>query len=256
MSSKGPDKKMIPPLSQHFRLNRERFLDEASLSMKVSSPFVVSAIESGSEPWPWIRYPLVQGQSIIHKLQQASDARAEWWNLAHDLLSGLSTIHLEGLLHKDIKPENMLHNSNHFVLLDFGIGEVVGYSELIGLGGIGGTYGFMAPELLLRQESGEQPGYEIDVFSAGMTLLSIFDHKPMLEMRQAQLSTRIGSETDGLRGFLEEPLSLKSAPPEPWPLLSAMLSFDPMQRLPAKTLQQSLANQNNWSCSQQNRNRA
>ena len=236
MSPNGHDGKKIPPASREFRINRERFLDEAQLSLMVSSPFVISAIDSGKDPWPWIRYPLVEGQSVAKAMQQSSDARSAWWNLAHDLISGLATIHQEGLLHKDIKPENMLHAGDRFVLLDFGIGEVVEYSEFSELGGIGGTYGFMAPELLLRQDTKFKPGYEIDVFSAGMTLLTIFDDEPLLDMRHAQLSTRGGSGTEQLTRLIDEPISLANAPEETWTLLSAMLDFDPEQRPTAKRL--------------------
>lgn len=100
MSPTGHDKKKIPPASEMFRRHRERFLDEAALSQKVNSPFVVSAIDSGKDPWPWIRYPLVEGQSIAKAMQKSSDFMSTWWNLAHDLISGLSTIHLElSLIH-------------------------------------------------------------------------------------------------------------------------------------------------------------
>jgi serine/threonine protein kinase len=242
MSPTRADNKIIPTTSQEFRRYRERFLDEATLSMKVSSPFVVPAIDYGKDPWPWIRYPLIEGQSITQALQQSSDARSEWWNLAHDLLSGLSTIHLEGLIHKDVKPDNMLHASDQFVLLDLGIGEVLGYSELTGLGGIGGTYGFMAPELLLKNRTGTKPGFEIDIFSAGMTLLSIFDNEPLFALRNAQLSTREDADSDHLEIFLNEPISLEHAPDETWPLLSAMLNYDPLQRPPAKSLLKYVAN--------------
>jgi serine/threonine protein kinase len=242
MSPTNHDRKKISPTSIEFRVNRERFLDEATLSLKVSSPFVISAIDSGKDPWPWIRYPLVEGQSVAKAMQLSSDTRNTWWNLAHDLISGLSTIHQEGLLHKDVKLDNMLHASDRFVLLDFGIGEVVEYSEFSELAGIGGTYGFMAPELLLTKDPAIKPGFEIDVFSAGMTLLTIFDDEPRLDMMRAQLSTRQGAGTSQLLRFLDEPISLENAPEETWPLLSAMLDFDPTQRPTAKRLLKYVAN--------------
>jgi serine/threonine protein kinase len=242
MSPTGHDKKKIPPTSLEFRFNRERFLDEAGLSLKISSPFVISAIDYGKDPWPWIRYPLVEGWSVAKEMQQSSDPRNTWWNLAHDLISGLSTIHQEGILHKDIKLDNMLCNKDRFVLLDLGIGEVAEYSQFSAVGGIGGTYGFMAPELLLEKDPTIKYGYEIDVFSAGMTLLTIFDDEPRLDMMRAQLSTRGGGSTEQLTRFLGEPVSLTNAPEETWPLLSAMLDFDPEQRPTAKRLLKYVAN--------------
>jgi serine/threonine protein kinase len=236
MSPIGRDKKKIPPTSIEFRANRERFLDEAGLSLKVSSPFVVSAIDSGKDPWPWIRYPLVEGQSVAKAMQQSGDFMSTWWNLAHDLISGLSTIHQEGIVHKDVKLDNMLFAKNRFVLLDLGIGEVADYAEFSVLSGIGGTAGYMAPELCLQQDPTIKRGYEIDIFSAGMTLLSLFDFEPLIDMQQAQISVRNGSGTNQLFRLMDEPISIVNAPNETWPLLSAMLDFDPEQRPTAKQL--------------------
>ena len=241
MSPKRSDKTVIPPASKEFRFNRERFLDEAGLSLKVSSPFVISAIDYGKEPWPWIRYPLVDGWSVTTEMQQSKDARSTWWNLAHDLLSGLNTIHQEGILHKDIKLDNMLYNNNRFVLLDLGIGEVADYAEFSALSGIGGTAGYMAPELCLQQDPTIKRGYEIDIFSAGMSLLSVFDFEPLIDMQQAQISVRNGTGTNQLFRLMDEPISLVNAPEETWPLLSAMLDYDPEQRPTAKQLLKDVA---------------
>jgi len=236
MSPSGPDKKKIAFDSPWFRVSRERFLDEASLSMKVSSPFVVSAIDSSKDPWPWIMYPLVKGKSVAETLQSSPDRRATWWNLAHDLISGLSTIHTEGLLHKDVKPENMLHAGDRFVLLDFGIGEVVGYSDFSAVGGSGGTFGYMAPEVLLGGERAQKPGFEIDIFSAGMTLLSFFDTQPLRGLQIAQQTSQANNTISPLTEFVTTPLNLEGAPQETRTLLAAMLDFNPSKRSEAKHL--------------------
>ena len=236
MSPVGADGKKISVVSPQFRQARERFLDEATLSMKVSSPFVVSAVDCGREPWPWILFPIVEGSSIREALAASDDPRTGWWNLAHDLISGLSTIHQEGLLHKDIKPDNMIASDDRFVLLDLGIAEVVGYSELLGFGSVGGTFGFMAPELLMEKEAGKRPGFEIDIFSAGMTLLSVFDGGPQRALSLAQHSYHTDKSNPALLALLDKPLNLEGAPLEARPLLSAMLDFTPENRPTAKKL--------------------
>lgn len=236
MSPTSLGNKEIPLDSPFFRGAKERFLDEATLSMKVNSPFVVSAIDGGSDPWPWILYPLVNGQPVLEALKVAPNQRAAWWNLAHDLISGLSTVHHEGLLHKDVKLDNMLYAGDRFVLLDFGIGEVVGYSELIEIGRVGGTFGYMAPELLLEGQSESNPSYAIDVFSAGMTLLSVFDQRPLAAMREAQHLSRTSDNREPLVDFMRAPIDISGAPEETRSLLGAMVDFDPQRRPEAKKL--------------------
>jgi serine/threonine protein kinase len=69
-----------------------------------------------------------------------------------------------------------------------------------------------------------------------MTLLSVFDFEPLIDMQQAQISVRNGAGTNQLFRLMDEPISLVNAPEETWPLLSAMLDFDPEQRPTAKRL--------------------
>ncbi len=236
MSPLGPDGKKLATDGVQFRASRELFLDEAALSLKVSSPFVVSAIDWGKEPWPWIRYPLIEGTNVREAIAKSNDPRAAWWNLAHDLISGLSTIHAEGIVHKDVKLDNILAEANRFVLLDLGIGEVVDYAEFGPFGGVGGTFGYMAPELIGRKAGSKPPGYEIDIFSAGIALLSVFDSKPMRELQVAQNSAHRSGNRAELDALLASPIQLGGAPRETHALLSAMLDLDPAGRPKAARL--------------------
>jgi serine/threonine protein kinase len=235
MSPLGPNKKPLEIGGLMFRNNREHFQDEAALSMKVSSPFVVSAVDSGTEPWPWILYPLVEGTGVREFIAKANDPRSAWWNLAHDLISGLSTIHAEGLVHRDVKPDNMKASKDRFVLLDLGIGEVVGYTGLINGSGASGTFGYIPPDLFLRTEAFD-PEPNIDIFAAGMTLLSIFDESELRRIQMAQLSFRESKDRDAYLRFLQQPVDLSRAPAETRTLLGAMTDFDPTKRPSAKQL--------------------
>lgn len=219
--------------SPEFRILSDGFLDEAKLSSKVNSPFVVSAIEWGQEPWPWILYPFIEGQSPHQELRNSSNPKALWWNFAHDLISALNSIHSEGLLHRDVKPENIRGTKDRFVLLDLGIGQIKGYSDLVG-GSFGGTVGYMAPEILLNPRGDH--GYATDIFSAGMTLLSLFDDMTMKKLRDAELRMSDTGADQSLRDLLQAPLDLTAAPRETHALLSAMLDPNPNQRPPAKKL--------------------
>ena len=162
-----------------YRRLSHMFLSEAPLSMKVVSPFIVSAEGYGEKPWPWIVYPLIQGVSLEEAWAEAQDKGEYWWNLAHDLTSALNVIHTEGMVHKDVKPGNMISQSNRFVLLDFGLGEVQGYGDLL-YSGVSGTGGFIAPEILKAHEEKQDIVYSpsSDIYAAGKTLsFFVFDEE-------------------------------------------------------------------------------
>ena len=227
------DKKKLKVNSPEFRILADGFLDEAKLSTKVNNPFVLSAIDAGQDPWPWILYPLVEGGSPKEEIAASSDQRGLWWNFAHDLISALNAIHAEGLLHRDVKPDNIRGTKDHFVLLDLGIGQVKGYSELVG-GSFGGTLGYMAPELFLDPKGDH--GSATDIFSAGMTLLAMFNEAAPFELSHAERQSRETGDNQSLLNFFDSSLDLSVAPQETRALLAAMLEPNPNQRLPARKL--------------------
>lgn len=218
-----------------FRHAREQFLNEAKLSLKLSSPFVATAVDSGTEPWPWILYPLVNGITVEQAFADSSERTSTWWNLAHDLISALSTIHDEGILHLDVKLENMLATEDRFVLLDLGIGQVVDYAEFQ-RAGFGGTPGYMAPELFGMNPTSKRPGFEADVFSAGISLLSLLDERPRKLLETSQVSAWQLGDRSSLDSLLSTPLVPQNLPSQVNALLSAMLEPNPEKRPQAKQL--------------------
>ena len=228
--------KRLSTESVEFRRSRERFFEEAKLSLKLSSPFIATAVDSGTEPWPWILFPLVDGVSVEQAYSESNNKAETWWNLAHDLISALSTIHDEGILHLDVKLDNMLATEDRFVLLDLGIGHVVDYAEFQRALFLGGTIGYMAPELIGMTSTSTLPGYEADVFSAGITLLSLLDPKPRALIREAQQSASQSGDRAPLDKLLSAPLIPEQVPSQVKALLSAMLEPDPKKRPQAKQL--------------------
>ena len=150
----------------------EQFIEEGKKSLNFTNvAYVLNAIEFGTEPWPWIAYPLVKGQSVGSLMDAGRLSDSSWWNLAHDLLSGLRSIHIEGLVHLDIKPDNIMLSEDRFMILDLGVASIQGYE-------FGkppsGTIIFMAPEVLearLTNNANIPITGAADVFSAGLTLL-------------------------------------------------------------------------------------
>ena len=105
---------------------------------------------------------------------------AEARDIAAQFLAGLEAIHAAGLVHRDVKPENlMMTRSGRVVLMDFGIAK----SLAEGIAGtVSGTPAYMAPE----QARGEALDARADVFSAGMVLAEMIDPRGVKDFEARQ----------------------------------------------------------------------
>ncbi len=106
----------------------------------------------------------VDGQTLLEVLQDRGPLELkEAQDLASQFLAGLEAIHKAGLVHRDVKPENiMLTRAGRVVLMDFGLAR----QEDSGAGTVAGTPAYMAPE----QAAGLQVDARADVYSAGVVL--------------------------------------------------------------------------------------
>ncbi len=85
------------------------------------------------------------------------------WKLAAGLAEGLRAVHASGLVHRDLKPGNVLLAADGPRLIDFGIAQVVDGTRLTTTGGVLGTPSYMSPE----QARGDSVGPPSDIFSLG-----------------------------------------------------------------------------------------
>ena len=147
-------------VSDHDRqVLRERTLREARVSAKLSHPGVVTVhdvIEDGGTPW--IVMELVDARSLDRVLAEDGPLppqRAAATGVM--LLGALASAHAAGIVHRDVKPGNvLLTREGRAVLTDFGIATLDGEPGLTQMGMVMGTPGFCAPERI-RGEPG-QPG--------------------------------------------------------------------------------------------------
>lgn len=161
----------VKPGSPTYHRLAERHLAEAKTSLNFANrAYVVSARDYGMEPWPWIIYPLSTVGSVQSLIDSGKMSEAVWWDFAHDLISGLMSIHDEGIVHLDIKPDNIMRFSDRFAILDLGLAYTKDYQPDV----VGGTPGFFAPEVKATFETkgnNSKLGFEADIYSAGVTLL-------------------------------------------------------------------------------------
>ncbi|WP_415952419.1 protein kinase domain-containing protein [Streptomyces sp. KLOTTS4A1] len=146
----------------------ERMRREARAAARLDHPAVVNvhdvAVEDGQ---PWIVMEFVQGRSMGAALQEGTLGAREAARVGLEVLGALEAAHQAGILHRDVKPDNvMLGRYDRVVLTDFGIAQIEGETNLTDTGGFVGSPEFIAPERVL----GQRPGPASDLWSLGVVL--------------------------------------------------------------------------------------
>ncbi|MFC8079175.1 serine/threonine-protein kinase [Streptomyces sp. NPDC057307] len=156
-------------LSEHERDTvHRRMRREASSAARIDHPAVVTMHDVVVEDSkPWIVMELVRGQSLADRLQEGTLDPREAARIGLDVLNALNAAHEAGVLHRDVKPDNvLLGRGDRVVLSDFGIAQVEGQQGLTETGAFVGSPEFISPERVL----GQRPGPESDLWSLGVVL--------------------------------------------------------------------------------------
>jgi serine/threonine protein kinase len=146
---------------------RRRFLREARLAARVHHPHIVSIYAVGEhEGNPYLAMEFIAGRTMAQVIRSGDDiplARKVHW--LSELCAGLGHAHESGIVHRDVKPSNLLiaQNSGTLRLLDFGIAHGNEASGMTMAGMIVGTPQYMSPE----QITGQAVDARSDIFSVG-----------------------------------------------------------------------------------------
>ncbi|APU43636.1 serine/threonine-protein kinase [Streptomyces sp. TN58] len=151
---------------------RERAVREARALARLAHPHVVTIhhiVEpaDGADGHPWIVMEMVKGGSLHDRLESGPLSPAEAIRLGLDVLSALRAAHAEGVLHRDVKPANvLLRPDGSAVLTDFGIAALHDSTGLTATGVLIGSPEYIAPERV----RGEEGLAASDLWSLGMLL--------------------------------------------------------------------------------------
>ena len=178
---------------------RARFGREVSAARKVGGKFtarVVDADTDGEELWLATEY--ISGPTLREAVAvQGPLTESSVLALAAGLAEALDAIHAAGLVHRDLKPDNVLLAYDGPRVIDFGIARVAGASTLTGTGVLMGTLAYMSPE----QAIGQAVGPPSDVFSlASVLVFAATGRGPYGDGTQAELLYRVAHQGPSLDG--------------------------------------------------------
>ena len=218
--------KLLAPHLAPSSLARQRFAREAQAAAAVVHPNVMAIhhVQSGGR-LPFLVMPLVAGESLAERLKaQGTLEVKEILRIGMQAAAGLAAAHEQGLVHRDVKPANILLEKGveRAVLTDFGLARAADDVSLTRYGIIAGTPEYMSPE----QARGEPLDGRSDLFSLGCVLY---------EMATGVSPFRTDSVIATLRRLIEQqPRAIELLNPElpPWlvAIINRLLEKDPARR--------------------------
>jgi tetratricopeptide (TPR) repeat protein len=162
--------KVLPP-ETGAAVNVERFEREIQLAARLQHPHIVPLL-SAAAAGDLLYYvmPFIQGESLRSRLAREGELPVvEAARILREILDALSFAHRNGVVHRDIKPDNVLLSDGHAVVTDFGVAKAVsassGSSSLTSLGVALGTPAYMAPE---QAAADPHVDHRADIYAVGI----------------------------------------------------------------------------------------
>lgn len=220
--------KVLHPHLARDPATRERFVREGRALARVRHPGVVQIFDAGqADGVAYLAMELIEGRSLSTVIQDDGPLDlARTLDLVQQLAAALDALHHRHLVHRDVKPANVLVEevSGRAVLLDFGVARALDSATLTATTSVIGTPGFMAPE---QVEPGGQPAAQTDVYQLAATAYAMLAGHPPFE----------GDATRAIYAIVHgAPPDLAAARPDVPPAVGAAIAHglakDPAQRPP------------------------
>jgi tRNA A-37 threonylcarbamoyl transferase component Bud32 len=199
---------------------RERAIREARAIAQVNHPNVVRIFDVVTEnDAPWIVMELVRSRSLLDVVNNEGPMQPERVaRIGFEVLGALQAAHKAGILHRDVKPANVLiADDGRVVLTDFGLATLAGDSTMTRTGVVLGSPSYLAPERALDEPA--RPGS--DLWSLGATLFAAVEGRPPY-VKSSPMAT--------LAALMVDPPPVPQRAGVLRPALEALLKKDPSER--------------------------
>ncbi|MGH7595065.1 MAG: protein kinase domain-containing protein [bacterium] len=224
--------KFLPHSLNVHEADRARFLQEAKAAAAINHPnvCVIHDIQE-HEGQEFIVMEYVEGETLSEKTKRQKANLKELLDWAIEIASGLEAAHEKGIVHRDVKSENIMVNAkNQIKVMDFGLAKLKGALKLTKTGSTVGTIAYMSPEQLQGLEADARS----DIFSFGVVLYEMLaGHLPFRgEYEAAMMYAIMNEEPEPVQKYLPEASAellhilnraLEKAPDERYQSVSEML---------------------------------
>ena len=216
--------KFLPPDLSDAPDARQRFITEARAASALNHPNVATVYDIGeAELRSFIAMELVEGETLKARLKAGRLSIEQVKSMGLKIAEGLQAAHSKGIVHRDIKPDNLLlTREGQIKIMDFGVAKLGSGMGMTRTGTTVGTLAYMSPEQLVADDVDNRS----DLWSFGVV---------MYEMLTGELPFRRGSEAAVIYEILNrDPTPLEGhrpdAPPTLRSVISQLLQKDPAMR--------------------------
>lgn len=172
--------KVLPP-DLAAGLNVDRFRREIQMAARLQHPHIVPLLHAGAKNGLlYYTMPYISGESLRARLARSGELPiADAVRILVEVADALEAAHADGVVHRDVKPENILLARNHAVVTDFGVSKALsnatGQSNLTSLGVALGTPAYMSPE---QAAADPNVDHRADIYAVGVLAYELLTGRP------------------------------------------------------------------------------